>query len=97
MLRSIAQNACLNITALEMQLFCICYELVKTLVLYDVINNKNFVLIHSRSCNECFHEAYIRVSSGVQFPRVFLHWAKFSEDLSMGFPLAFELTLNVKG
>jgi len=54
-----------------MQFFCICYEFVKTLVLYDVINNKNLVLINSRSCNEWFHEAYIRVSSGVQFPRVF--------------------------
>jgi len=56
-----------------MKLFCICYELVKTLVLYDVINDKNLDLIHSRSCNECFHEAYIRVSSGVQFPRDFFY------------------------
>ena len=36
----------------EMQLFCIFYEFVKMLVLYDVINNTNFILINSRSCNE---------------------------------------------
>jgi len=27
----------------------------------------------------------------------FLHWAKFSDVLSLGFSLAFELILNVKG